>query len=225
MNEKLYIYICICDASFVPSADQIFVLSQEEEPKGPAEQVRNECQKQKMAIPSETSLRFKSSDSYYAKDTYLASFQTKSEASPKLLTLVRKISKKERPRGKQHQQFMFRYGIQTVVEKQPHRPSRFKLAYVENTSNKDKLGFGIESYKKAKNYHKKTEDRFWNPCVYIIMCIFVIYTYIRKQVSKLQPIAMPSITSGFNEIYEKVKMAPETCPRGRKHDNKSNNNF
>ena len=178
-----------------------------------------------MAIPSETSLRFKSSDSYHAKDTYLASFQTKSEASPELLTLVRKISKNERPRGKQHQQFVFRYGIQTVVEKQPHRPSRFKLAYIENTRNKDKLGFGIESCKKAKNYHKKTEDRFWNPYVYIIMYIFMIYIYLRKQVSKWQPVAMPSITSGFNEIYEKVKIAPETCPRGRKHNNKSNNNF
>ena len=40
-----------------------------------------------------------------------------------------------------------------------------------------------------------------------------------------QPVAMPSIASGFNEIYEKVKTAPETCPRGRKHNNKSNNNF
>ena len=43
--------------------------------------------------------------------------------------------------------------------------------------------------------------------------------------SKWQHVAVPSITSGFNEIYEKVKMAPETCPRGRKHNNKSNNNF
>ena len=193
--------------------------------QAPAEHVRNECQNQKMAIPSETSLRFKSSDSYHAKDTYLASFQTKSEASPELLTLVRKISKKERPRGKQHQQFVFRYGIQTVVEKQSHRPSRFKLAYVENASNKDKLGFGIESCKKGKNYHKKTEDKFWNPYVYIIMCIFMIYIYLRKQLSKWQPVAMQSITSGFNGIYEKVKMAPETCSRGRKHNNKSNNNF
>ena len=47
-----------------------------------------------MAIPSETSLRFKSSNSYHANNTYLASFQTQSEASPELLTLVRKISKK-----------------------------------------------------------------------------------------------------------------------------------
>ena len=85
----------------------------------------------------------------------MASFQTKSEASPELLTLVRKISKKERPRGKQHQQFVFRYGIQTVVETQPHRPSRFKLAYIENTRKKDKLGFGPKSCKKAKTIIRK----------------------------------------------------------------------
>ena len=63
-----------CDASFVPSAIQIFAQSQEEESQAPAEQVRNECQNQIMAIPSETSLRFKSSNSYHANDTHLASF-------------------------------------------------------------------------------------------------------------------------------------------------------
>ena len=122
-----------CDASFVPSDNQNFALSQEEEPQAPAEQVRNVCHNQKMAIPSETSLRFKSLVSYHAKDTYLDSFQTKSETSPELLTLIRKISKKERPRGKHQRQFVFRYGIQTVVEKQQHRPSQFKLAYIDVT--------------------------------------------------------------------------------------------
>ena len=38
-----------CDASFVPSAIQIFALSQEEESQAPAEQVRNECQNRVMA--------------------------------------------------------------------------------------------------------------------------------------------------------------------------------
>ena len=116
-----------CDASFVPSDNQNFALSQEEEPQAPAEHVRNVCHNQKMAIPSETSLRFKSLVSYHAKDTYLDSFQTKSETSPELLTLIWKISKKERPRGKHQRQFVFRYGIQTVVEKQQHRSSQFKL--------------------------------------------------------------------------------------------------
>ena len=183
------------------------------------------CHNRKMAIPCETSLRFKSLVDYHAKDTYLNSFQTKSGTSPELLTLIRKISKKERPRGKHQRQFVFKYGMQTVVEKQQHRPSKFKLAYVENTSNKDKLGFGIKSCKKAKIYHKKAEDRFWNPYIYLIMCISMIYIYLRKQVNKWQPVELPSITSGFDEIYEKVKMAPETCQRGRKHNDKSNNNF
>ena len=121
------------------------------------------------------------------------------------------------------QNFFFKY--KTSEGKLPSRPKRFKLAYARKARNKDKEGFGPESCKKAKIYHKKAEDRFWNPDTYIIMCIFMIYVYLRKQVSKWQHVAVPSITSGFNEIYEKVKMAPETCPRGRKHNNKSNNNF
>ena len=102
---------------------------------------------------------------------------------------------------------------------------RFKLAYARKAENKDKEGFGPKSCKKAKIYRKKPEDRFWNPFTYIIMFIFMIYEYLRKQVSKWQHVTVPSINSGFNEIYEKVKMAPETCPRGRKHNNKSNDNF
>ena len=43
--------------------------------------------------------------------------------------------------------------------------------------------------------------------------------------NKWQSVEVPSITSGFDEIYEKVEMAPETCQRGRKHNDKSNNNF
>ena len=178
-----------------------------------------------MAIPCETSLRFKSSVGYHSKDTNLDSFQTKSWTSPELLTLIRKIGKKERPRGKHQQQFVFKYGMQTVVEKQQHRPSGFKLAYVENASNKDKLGFGIKSCKKAKIYRRKSEDRVWNPYIYLIMCISMMYIYLRKQMNKWHPVELPSITSGFDEIYAKVKMAPETCQRGRKHYDKSNFNF
>ena len=121
------------------------------------------------------------------------------------------------------QQFLFKY--KKSEEKQQHRPSRFKLVYVENASNKDKLGFGIKSCKKDKIYHKKSKDKFWNPYIYLIMCISMIYIYLRKQVNKWQPVELPSITSGFDEIYAKVKMAPETCQRGRKHYNKSNGNF
>ena len=104
-----------------------------------------------MAIPCETSLRFKTSVGYHSKDTSLDSFQTKSGTSPELLTLVRKISKKERPRCKYQLQFVFKYGMQTSVRKQQNRPTRFKLAYVQNASNRDKVEFGIKSCKKGQN--------------------------------------------------------------------------
>ena len=158
-------------------------------------------------------------------DTNLDSFRTKSGTSPELLTLVRKISKKERPRCKYQQQFVFKYGMQTSVRKQPNRPTRFKLAYVQNTSNRDKVGFGIKSCKKAKIYRKKSDDKIWNPYVYLIMCISMICIYLRKQVNKWQPVELPTITSGFDKLYAKVKMAPETCQMGRKHYDKSNGNF
>ena len=61
-------------------------------------------------------------------------------------------------------QFLFKY--KTSVRKQQNRPTRFKLAYVQNASNKDKVGFGIKSCKKAKIYRKKSDDKFWNPYVY-----------------------------------------------------------
>ena len=112
--------------------------------------------------------------------------------------------------------FLFKY--KTSEGKLPSRPMRFKLAYARKARNKDKEGFGPKSCKKAKIYHKKSEDRFWNPYIYLIMCISMIYVYLRKQVNKWQSVEVPSITSGFDEIYEKVEMAPETCQRGRKHN-------
>ena len=46
-------------------------------------------------------------------------------------------------------QFLFKY--KTSVRKQRNRPTRFKLAYVQNASNRNKVGFGIKSCKKAKS--------------------------------------------------------------------------
>ena len=62
------------------------------------------------------------------------------------------------------QQFLFKY--KTSVRKQRNRPTRFKLAYVQNASNKDKVGFVIKSCKKAKIYRKKSDDKFLNPYIY-----------------------------------------------------------
>ena len=46
-------------------------------------------------------------------------------------------------------QFLFKY--KTSVRKPQNRSTRFKLAYVQNASNKDKVGFGIKSCKKRQN--------------------------------------------------------------------------
>ena len=118
---------------------------------------------------------------------------------------------------------MFKY--KTSVRKLPNRPTRFKLAYVQNASNRDKVGFGIKSCKKAKIYRKKANDKFRNPYVYLIMCISMICIYLRKQVNKWQPVELPTITSSFDKLYAKVKMAPEICQMGRKYYDKSNGNF
>ena len=118
---------------------------------------------------------------------------------------------------------MFKY--ETSVRKQQTRPTKFKLAYAQNASNRDKVGFGIKSCKMAKIYRKKANDKFWNPYVYLIMCISMICIYLMKQVNKWQPVELPTITSGFVKLYAKVKMAPETCQMVRKHYDKSNGNF
>ena len=118
---------------------------------------------------------------------------------------------------------MFEY--ETSVRKLPTRPTKFKLAYAQNASNRDKVEFGIKSCKKAKIYHKKSNDKFWNPCAYIIMCISMICIYLMKQVNKWQPVELPTSTSGFVKLYAKVKMAPETCQMVKKHYDKSNGNF
>ena len=102
---------------------------------------------------------------------------------------------------------------------------RFKLAYVENASNKDKLGFGIKSCKKAKIGRRKADDKFWNPYVFLIMCITMTCKYLKKLVNKWQPVELPTITSGINRLYAKGKMTPKTCQMGRKRCDKSNGNF
>ena len=183
------------------------------------------CDDCKLAIPCEIPVRFKSLVGYNFKNANLDSFQTKSGSSSELLALVRKISQKERTRCKYQQQCAFRYRAQTSVRKQRNRPTKFKLAYAQNASNQNKVGFGIKLCKKAKIYREKVNDKFWNPYVYLIMYISMICIYLMKQVNKWQPVELPTSTSGFVKLYAKVKMAPETCQMVRKHYDKSNGNF
>ena len=155
----------------------------------------------------------------------LDSFQTRSGSSPKLRALVRKISQKERPTCKYQQHYVFRHKIQTSIRKPPSRPMRFKLAYAQNASNRNKEGFGIKSCKKAKICRRKADDKFWNPYVFLIMCITMTCIYLRKLVNKRQPVELPTITNSINKLYAKGKMTPKTCQKGRKRCDKSNGNF
>ena len=93
------------------------------------------------------------------------------------------------------QQFLFKY--ETSVRKLPTRPTKFKLVYAQNASNGDKVEFGIKSCKKAKIDRKKSNDKFWNPCAYIILCISMICIYLMKQVNKWQHVELPAVSLNY----------------------------
>ena len=173
-----------CDGSSVQAVCEDLALSQEDDPEAPADQVGNLYHDCNLTKTCEIPMWFKSMVGYNAKNTNLDSFQTKSGSFPKLLALVRKISQKEWPTCKYQQHYVFRHKIQTSVRKQRNRPMRFKLAYAQNASNRNKEGFGIKSCKKAKIYRRKADDKFWNPYVFLIMCITMTCIYLRKVVNK-----------------------------------------
>ena len=83
----------------------------------------------------------------------------------------------------------------------------------------------MKSCKKAKICRRKANDTFWNPYVFLIMCITMNCIYLRKLVNKWQPVELPTIASGINKSYAKGKMTPKTCQMGRKRCDKSNGNF
>ena len=127
-------------------------LSQEDDLQASADQVRDLRYNRELALPCEIPVRFKSSIGYNSKNTNLDCFQTKSGSPPVLMALVRRICQKERPRCKyQHSNLCVDTGKQTSVRKQQTRPMKFKLAYAQNASNRDKVEFGNKSCKKAKN--------------------------------------------------------------------------
>ena len=102
---------------------------------------------------------------------------------------------------------------------------RFKLAYARKARNKDKEGFGPKSGKKARICYRKANDAFWNPYIFIIMCITMNRIYLRNMVNTWQPVELPSLASGITKSYAKDKITPETCQMGRKRCDKSNGNF
>ena len=88
-----------------------------------------------------------------------------------------------------------------------------------------KKDLALNHAKKAKICRRKADDKFWNPYVFLIMCITMTCIYLRKLVNKWQPVELPTITSGINKLYAKGKMTPKICQMGRKRCDKSNGNF
>ena len=193
-------------------------LSQEDDSPTSADQVGNLSDSYNLTITREIPERFKSAVGYKAKNTYLDSFQTRSGSSPKLLALVRTISVKERPTSKYHPPYVFKHKRPTSVRKLPSRPNGLNLL----TRDILRIGIGKDL---AKDCYRKANYAFWNPYMFIIMCITMNRIYLRNLVNTWQPVELPSLASGITKSYAKDKITPETCQMGRKRCDKSNGNF
>ena len=160
-----------CDGLSVQAVCKDLALSQEDDSPTAADQVGKVSDSYNLTITREIPERLKSAFGYEAKNTYLDSFQTRSGSSPKLLALVRIIQVKERPTSKYQPPYVFKHKKPISVRRLSSRPTRFKLAYARNIKDKDREGFGMKSGKKAKDCYRKTNYAFWNPYMFIIMCI------------------------------------------------------
>ena len=102
---------------------------------------------------------------------------------------------------------------------------RFKLAYARKARNKVKEVFGPKSCKKTKICYRKANYAFWNPYMFMIMCITMFRKYLRNLVNTWQSAEVPTLANRIPESYAKVEITPETCCRDRKRWDKSNKNF
>ena len=132
---------------------------------------------------------------------------------------------KERPTSNYQPPYVFKHKKPIPVKRLSSRPTRFKLAYAWNIKDKDREGFGMQSGKKAKDCSRKTNYAFWNAYMFVIICITGNLIYLRNLVNMWQPKELPSLASCIPESYAKDKITPETCHRGRKRWDKSNDNF
>ena len=154
-----------------------------------ADQVGKISDSYNLTITREIPDRFKSALGYKANNSYLESFQTSSESSPKLLGLVRTIQVKERPTSKYQPPYVFKPKESVPMKRLASRPNWFKLAYAGNIKDKDREGFGIKSGKKTKDCSRKTNYAFWNAYMFVIICITGNLIYFRNLVNTWQPTA------------------------------------
>ena len=61
--------------------------------------------------------------------------------------------------------------------------------------------------------------------MFVIICITGNLIHLRNLVNTWQPHELPSLANRIPESYAKVEITPETCHRGRKCWDKSNDNF
>ena len=153
---------------------------------------------------------FKSAVDYQANHSHFHSFQTSSGSSLKLAALVRTIQVKERPTSKYQPPYVFKPKESIPAKRVASRPSKFKLAYVGNSKDQDREGFGMKSDTKAKDCFRKTNYAFWNAYMRLIICIIGNLRYFRNLVNTWQPYELPSLANRITESDAKVKITPET---------------
>ena len=141
------------------------------------------------------------------------------------MALVRTIQERKRPTSKYQPPYVFKPNESIPAKKVASRPSRFKLAYVGNSEDQDRKGFGMESDTKTKDCFRNTHYAFWNTYMCLIICIIGNLRYVRNLVNTWQPYELPSLANRIPELDEKVKITPETCRRDRKRCDKSYKNF
>ena len=95
------------------------------------------------------------------------------------------------------------------AKKVASRPSRFKLAYVGNSVDQDRKGFGMESDTETKDCFRNTHYAVWNAYMYLIICIIGNLRYVRNLVNTWQPYELPTLANRIPELNEKVKITPE----------------
>ena len=150
-GHRSYVEGGSCDGSSVPSACEDLTPSQEDGSPITDEQVRKESDSYNWNITHEVPDRFKSTIGYQANHSLLNSFQTSSRSSCQLVAVVRTIKERKRPTSKYQPTYKFKPYEAIPAKKVASRPSRLKLAYVENSVDQDREGFGMESDTKTKN--------------------------------------------------------------------------
>ena len=224
-GQRSYVEGVRCDGSSIQAVCEDLTLSQEDGSPTVDEQVGKESDSYNWNITREIPDQFKSVVGYQANHSRLNSFQTSSGSSPKLAALVRTIQERKWPTSKYQPPYVFKPNESIPAKKVACRPRESKLAYVGNSEDQDRKGFGIKVDTGTKDLFRKTHYAFWNTYMCLIICIIGKLRYVRNLVNTWQPYELPTLANRIPELDEKAKITPETCRRDRKRCDKSYKNF